>query len=228
MSIWTRITKALSALAKGQGLAAIFDNQAKPPEKSVAFTIAVIALGAKMAKADGEVTRDEVIAFRQIFQIAPEDEVQAARVFNLAREDVAGYELYASNIGKMFEKDNEILLNLIEGLFHISMADGHYHPSEDMFIRNVSDIFGLTPPTLNCLRSRYVPGAAPDPFSVLNIGHDAKLSEIRTAWKLLVKEAHPDNLIAQGLPEEAVALATTRLVTINRAWEDIQSMPFLD
>jgi DnaJ like chaperone protein len=89
MSIWTRIADALSALASGEGLSALFDRLRPPPEKSVAFTIAVIALGAKMAKADGEVTRNEVAAFRQVFAIPPGEEANAARVFNLARQDVA-------------------------------------------------------------------------------------------------------------------------------------------
>ncbi|MEO1919765.1 MAG: molecular chaperone DjiA [Paracoccaceae bacterium] len=222
MSIWTRISEALSALAKGEGLSAIFENLKRPPEKSVAFTIAVIALGAKMAKADGKVTRDEVIAFRQVFQIPPEDEANAGRLFDLARTDVAGYEFYATKIGKMFEGDSAILRDLVEGLFHISMADGHYHPSEDAFIEDVSRIFGLPSQLFTCLRSRYVPGAAPDPYSVLEIEHDADLSGARKAWKRLVREAHPDNLIARGLPSEAIALANTRLITINNAWAEIQ------
>src|SRR6056297_1152633 len=102
MSIWTRISEAVSALAKGEGLSAVFDRLRSPPERSVAFTIAVLALGAKMAKADGLVTRDEVTAFREVFQIAREDEEGAARVFNLARQDVAGYEEYAARIKRMF------------------------------------------------------------------------------------------------------------------------------
>lgn len=222
MSIWTRISEALSALAKGEGLSAIFENFKSPPEKSVAFTIAVIALGAKMAKADGEVTRDEVIAFRQVFQIPPEDEAQAGRLFDLARTDVAGYDVYAAKIGRMFEDDSTILRDLIEGLFHISMADGHYHPAEDAFIEDVSHIFGMPPQVFTCLRSRYVPGAAPDPYSVLEIGHDADLDAARKAWKRMVREAHPDNLMARGLPAEAIALANTRLITINNAWDEIQ------
>ena len=96
MSLWTRITEALAALASGESLAQVFDRLRTPPERSVAFTIAVIGLGAKMAKADGQVTRDEVAAFREVFQIAGEDEAQAARVFNLARQDIAGYEVYAA------------------------------------------------------------------------------------------------------------------------------------
>ncbi len=224
MSIWTRISEALSALAKGEGLSAVFENLTRPPEKSVAFTIAVIALGAKMAKADGRVTRDEVVAFRQIFHVNPEDEEQAARVFNLARQDVAGYRSYAEKIARMFRDDKSILQDLVEGLFHISMADGHYHPKEDEFIAEVARIFGLPDKLFTCLRSRYVPGAEPDPYSVLNVSHDAKLIDIRKAWKKLVREEHPDNLHARGLPDEAIALANTRLRTINSAWEEIQKM----
>ena len=92
MSIWTRISDALAALAKGEGLSDVFERLRTPPQRSVAFAIAVIALGAKMAKADGQVTRDEVTAFREVFQIARDDETGAARVFNMARTDVAGYQ----------------------------------------------------------------------------------------------------------------------------------------
>ena len=100
MSIWTRIYEALAALATGEGLGTILDRlrTGPAPERSVGFTIAVIALGAKMAKADGEVTRGEVVAFRQIFEIPPEDEAHAARVFNLARQDVAGFDVYARKV----------------------------------------------------------------------------------------------------------------------------------
>ena len=98
MSIWSRISEALSALTQGEGLSSVFDKLRSPPERRVAFAIAVVALGAKMAKADGQVTRDEVTAFREVFHIAAQDEAGAARVFNLARQDVAGFEEYASRI----------------------------------------------------------------------------------------------------------------------------------
>ena len=113
MSIWTRISEALSALTAGEGLSAVFDRLRSPPERSVAFTIAVIALGAKMAKADGLVTRDEVTAFREVFLIAREDEANAARVFNMARTDVAGYRDYAASVSRMFEGDRRVLSDLV-------------------------------------------------------------------------------------------------------------------
>ncbi len=222
MSIWQRISDALSALAKGEGLSAIFDRLRTPPERSVAFTIAVISLGAKMAKADGRVTRDEVRAFREIFHIPPGDEAAAARVFNLARQDIAGFEVYAARIGRMFEGDGPVLENLMEGLFHIAISDGSYTGDEDRFLAQVAERFGLNDTTFRAIRARQVPGAAPDPYTVLGVSPDTPLPEIRREWRRLVRETHPDRLIARGVPEEAVKLATRRLAAINSAWEEVQ------
>lgn len=153
MSIWKRISDALSALTSGEPLSEIFDRLRTPPERSVAFTIAVIALSAKMAKADGQVTRDEVTAMREVFQIAREDEAGAARVFNLARRDVAGFEDYALRIRRMFENSDACLCDLMEGLFHIAMADGTYHPAENDFLAQVAEIFGLEEHDFRALRA---------------------------------------------------------------------------
>ena len=220
MSIWTRISDAVSALAKGESLSQVFDRLRTPPEKTVAFTIAVIALSAKMAKADGLVTRDEVMAFREVFSIPAEDEAGAARVFNLARQDVAGFEEYARRIRSMFGQDKGTLCDLMEGLFHIAMADGRYHPGEDAFLSEVADIFELPEGSFRRLKSRFVPDAKPDPFDVLGVDPDMSLDEIRAVWRKLVRDSHPDVMIARGVPEEAVKLSERRLIDINRAWEE--------
>lgn len=221
MSLWSRISDALSALAQGESLTAVFDRLRTRPERSVAFAIAVIALGAKMAKADGQVTRDEVTAFREVFQIANEDEAGAARVFNLARTDVAGFQDYARRIGRMFEDDPKTLCDLMEGLFHIAMADGFYHPGENRFLEEVAAIFGVPDHKFRALRARFVPDARPDPYTVLGVPPDTPLPEIRRAWRTLVRETHPDSMMARGVPQEAVKLAEKRLIDINRAWDDI-------
>ena len=223
MSIWTRIAQALSALASGEGLSALFDRLRPPPEKTVAFTIAVIALGAKMAKADGEVTRNEVAAFRQVFAIPPGEEANAARVFNLARQDVAGFDAYARKIKAMFREDSRVLVDLMEGLFHISVADGSWHPQEEAFLREVAEIFGVGDRCFRSLQARFVPGAEPDPYDVLGIAPDASVTEARAAWKQAVRDSHPDRMLARGVPAEAVKLAEQRLVAINTAWEKISS-----
>ena len=222
MSIWTRSSEVIAALAKGESLSDVFERLKTPPERSVAFAIAVISLAAKMAKADGQVTRDEVRAFREVFYIAPEDEKAAARVFNLAREDVAGYAFYARKIGRMFSDDKLMLENLLEGLFHIAIADGDYSDLEDEFLQNVAVEFGLTEAIFRCLRARNVEGAVPDPYTILGVTADMPISDIRRRWRELVRETHPDVLMSHGLPEEAIKMATQRLHTINEAWEEIQ------
>lgn len=221
MSLWTRITEAIAALRNSEGLGAVFEKLTAPPERSVAFAIAVIALGAKMAKADGAVTRAEVTAFREVFFIARADEKRAAQVFNLARQDSAGYESYARAIARMFADDRKTLEDLIEGLLHISMADGGYHPAEDEFLLRVAELFGIPLSVFQHLRARYVPNAFADPYSVLGVTPDMNLDAIKVHWRELVRESHPDRLIARGLPEEAVKLATARLAAINRAWDEI-------
>src|SRR6056297_1732561 len=157
MSLWTRISDAIAALAKGEGLSSVFEKLRSPPERSVAFTIAVIALSAKMAKADGLVTRDEVTAFRDVFHIPPEEERNAARVFNLARQDVAGFEEYAARIARMFRDAPETLCDLVEGLLHIAVADGVYDPREDAFLGRVAEIFGIGRDRFRAMRARFVP-----------------------------------------------------------------------
>lgn len=223
MSIWTRIADALAALAKGEGLSTVFDRLRTPPERSVGFTIAVIALGAKMAKADGQVTRDEVTAFREVFAIPAEEEGNAARIFNLARQDVAGFDQYAGKIATMFGPGSPALVDLMEGLFHIAMADGEFHPHEDTFLREVARIFGVDERCFRSLLTRFVPDAPRDPYDVLRVPHDAPLAEVRAAWRQAVRDSHPDRMRARGLPDEALKMAEQRLIDVNRAWEEIQA-----
>jgi len=224
MSIWTRIAAALSALAAGESLSAVFDLVRGAPEKSVGFTIAVIALGAKMAKADGTVTRDEVTAFRRVFSIPEGEEEHAAHVFNLARQDVAGFDAYARKIRAMFGPgDDELLMDLLEGLFHIAMSDGLYHPAEDAFLSEVARIFGVEERRFHGLRARLVEGAPRDPYDVLGVSPDTPLRAIRKAWRQAVKDSHPDAMVARGVPEEAVDLATRRLIAVNAAWDEISA-----
>ena len=222
MSLWSRILDALARLAPGERLSQLFERSATPPERSVAFTIAVIALGAKMAKADGQVTRDEVAAFREVFHIPRAEEANAARVFDLARTDVAGFEEYAARIARMFEDDSPTLRDLIEGLFHIALADGEYHPAEDDFLHRVAAIFHLSEREFRSLRARFADGEG-DPWAVLGVDPDTPLEDVRRAWRRAVRDTHPDAVMARGLPEEAVKLAEKKLIAVNRAWERVQA-----
>jgi len=221
MSIWKRISDALAVLAQGEGLSAVFEKLRTPPERTIGFTIAVIALGAKMAKADGLVTRDEVTAFRQVFHIPASETQNAARVFDLARKDVAGFDLYAARIRDMFGEGHQALVDLLEGLFYIAVADGRYHPNENVFLEEVARIFGVQSRDFVNMRARFVPDENPDPYCVLGIEPNADTETVRQAWRALVREYHPDRMIARGVPEEAVKLAEKRLIQANWAYEKI-------
>lgn len=221
MSIWKRISDALTALAQGEGLSAVFEKLRTPPERTIGFTIAVIALGAKMAKADGLVTRDEVTAFRQVFHIPASETQNAARVFDLARNDVAGFDIYAARIRDMFGAGHQALIDLLEGLFYIAVADGRYHPNENVFLEEVARIFGVQSRDFVNMRARFVPDENPDPYCVLGIEPNADAETVRQAWRALVREYHPDRMIARGVPEEAMKLAEKRLIQANWAYEEI-------
>ncbi|NDR56015.1 molecular chaperone DjiA [Aliiruegeria sabulilitoris] len=221
MSLWSRISAALSALSSGEPLSEVFSRLRTPPEKSVAFAIAVIALGAKLAKADGAVTRDEVRAFREVFVIPPDEEANAARVFNLARQDVAGFDVYAHSIARLFDDGHDALRDLMEGLFHIATADGSYHEAENAMLMEVAAIFGLSDREFRSLRARCVRDTDPDPYEVLGVTPEMPMDEIRRVWRQAVRDSHPDVMIARGVPEEAIRMAEQRLIAINRAWEEI-------
>lgn len=221
MTLWERIGEALSALVAGEPLSAVLERFRGTPERSVAFTIAVIALGAKIAKADGQVTRAEVATFRRIFAIAPEEEDNASHVYNLARQDVAGFDAYARKVAAMFPSGDAVLADLLEALFHIALSDGIYHEGEDDYLAEVAAIFGLDAHAFRMLKARFVEGTARDPWEVLGVSPAEGIGAARKAWRKAVRENHPDALVARGLPREAVKLAEGRMVDINAAWAQI-------
>lgn len=222
MSIWTRIAEALSSIGESVGafLQSIVNRNPTPPEKSVAFTIGMIGLGAKMAKADGVVTEDEIRAFKQVFHIPDGELAAVARVFNLAKQDVAGYETYAKQIAKLFEARSAVLEDVLDGLFHIAKADNAFHPGEHGFLAKVAAIFGFSDADFARIRARHV-NVPDDPFLILGLPADATPEAVRKRYRDLVREHHPDRHIAAGVPEEMIELATSRLQKINEAYDRI-------
>ena len=121
----------------------------------------------------------------------------------------------------MFQDDPDTLCDILEGLFHIALADGFYHPSEAEFLHDVSQVFGQSEQQFQCLRSRFVSDAPRDAYEILGASPEQSFERIRSAWRRLVRDNHPDVMIARGVPEEAIKLAQKRMSDINRAWDDI-------
>lgn len=209
---WQRIADRLAALI-GTRRAVV------PPERSVAFTIGVIALGAKMAKADGRVAREEVAAFRRIFKIPRTEERHAARVFDLAREDVAGFELWAERLARLFPAGDPVLVDVLDGLYVIATAGGHaLDVAEQDFLDEVARIFGIAAEDHAAIRASRLPDACCPPCEVLGIAPGTPLAEAQVRYRELIRENHPDRALGHGLPPEAVRLAESRTRAINAAW----------
>ena len=223
MSIWQTITEAISSV--GDSLLTVLSRitgqpRERDPQSSVAFTIGMIALGAKMAKADGVVTSDEVTAFKQVFEVQPEELANVARVFNLAKQDVAGYEAYARQVARLFSGRPEVLEDVMDGLFHIAKADGVVRDEELAYLASVADIFGLAH-RFRCIKARHIKADENDPYEILGIEPCALDDEVRQHYRRLVRDNHPDKHIAAGVPEELIAIATDRLAAINSAYETV-------
>lgn len=218
MSIWQRIAGTMQGV--GDTVSGYFGSTT-PPEKSVAFTIGMIALGAKMAKADGAVTSDEVAAFGQVFQVPEKDYAAVQRVFDLAKQDVAGFESYAKQVAALFVPGSDMLENVLDGLFHIAKADGAVHEDELAFLGQISELFGFDAKAFSRIRSRHVL-IAEDPYEILGVSRSMAFEDIRKAHRKLVRELHPDKHVASGMPEELVLIATERLARINEAFDRIK------
>jgi DnaJ like chaperone protein len=230
MSIWTRlgeIVSRVSGTALSNALEVVRTLFAGDPElrRRVAFSVAMIALSAKMAKADGIVTQNEIRAFRQIF-LVPENEARnVARLYDIAKQDIAGYEIYAERLAGMCGSGHPncaMLEDILDGLFHIAKADGMVHEREVAFLRRISEIFEISPDHFESILARHAIVGEGDPYKVLGVERNASFEDIRRHYRHLVRENHPDRAIARGLPEEFVAIASTRVAALNAAYETIE------
>ena len=225
MSIWGKIAGAGVGLAVGGPLGALLGAVAGHvvidralQDSEVVFTVALIALSAKMAKADGEVSDSEIRAFEEIFKIPPGEAKNVARVYKVAQQDVAGFEAYARQVARIYQDKPAVLEDVLDALFHIAKADGLVHPQELEYLRTVADIFGFSEIEFARIRASHLGQEKGDPYLVLGITPDISDEDLKKAYRRLVRENHPDTLIARGVPQELVTIANEKLAAINVAY----------
>ena len=229
MSIWQLLRRVTASATSGVGsmVEAVRTVFGGNPDlrRRVAFSVAMIALSAKMAKADGIVTHDEVRAFQQIFEVPASERRNVARLYDLAKADVAGFEAYAQRMAGLCGSGHAncaMLEDILDGLFHIAKADGLLHEREGLFLHRVAQIFRIEESHYQSILARHAYLGEADPWLILGIERDSPFDEVKKRYRKLVAANHPDKLLARGLPEEFIKIATTRIAAINAAYEMIE------
>lgn len=229
MSLWASLQSLIGQATSGAGaaLGALVDRLRnlvgdEEQRRQVAFTVAMIGLSAKMAKADGVVTSEEIDAFRDLVEFPQNEAENVARLYNLAKQDVAGFDAYARKIASLFQGEDAILEDILDGLFHIAMADGVLHDREAAYLQTVAGEFGMDEVEYKRVRARHVFEGDLDPYAVLGVDTNLPYDEVRQVYRRLVAENHPDRLIARGVPQEFIKIASERLAAINAAFDQIE------
>jgi DnaJ like chaperone protein len=231
VSVWQRLGALVGSISERTGVAGSLANALDPDRwlpggRDAAFTLALIALSAKMAVADGVVTVSERRAFERTVEIPAGIERQVGKLFEMAQQDIAGYEAYARKIRRLFIGSPDTLEHVLDGLFYIASADGLIHEAELGYLKRVSDIFGFDEARFEQLTAQHVLfDRDTDPYTVLGLAPGADRKEVRRVYRMLVAEHHPDRLIAKGVPEELIEIATGRMAAINDAYNRITRRP---
>ena len=236
MSVWGKFIVSATGFALGGPIGALIGVVAghaidkikakhKLPEehalKQIGFTVGVIVLSAKMAKADGKVTKEEIIAFKDKISV-PEKEIKnVARLWDQAKKTTDGFEVYAQQICQLLGKNSSVLEELLNLLIIIAKADGKITKPEILYLKQVSFIFGFSIEKFERIYSSSL-GKTSDPYQILGVTRDTPFLEIKNKWKILATNHHPDKLIAQGLPIDFIEKTTHRLQEINNAWDIIK------
>ena len=188
------------------------------------FALSLIVLSAKLSKADGQVSKEELVAVKDKLKI-PEHEIeQVGKIFNKAKEESAGYEPYAQQIAQIYKGNLNVLEEVINILFYIAESDGEISSSEFIMIKNISKIFGLTEVQLNSIKESRKGSDKLNPYIVLESNPSDDLQTIRKRYLNLSKENHPDLLLSKGVPKEVIDESKNKMRAINSAWDQIQKL----
>ena len=208
-----RISKARSTL-----------RQSSFQQPQQIFAISLIVLSAKLSKADGQVSKEEIAAIKDKLKIPKSEMAQVGKIFNKAKEESAGYEEYAKQIAQIFGNNINVLEEVINILFYVAEADGVVSKSEEIMIEDIAKIFGLSHTQYSGIKESRKSSDKLNPYLVLESSPNDNLQTIRKRYLKLSKEHHPDLLMSKGVPEEMIAESKNKMRAINAAWDQIQKL----
>jgi DnaJ like chaperone protein len=218
MGFWRKIA---GIAARGVDEADCPDCPPGPPGEDPAFSTAVTALGAKLAKADGRADASEFAAFAQAFQPTGGAERDVRRLYDLARQTTLGFEVYARRLAKRYRNCPQLLEDVLDGLFHIAKSDGAITDAEMSYLEAVCEHFGMSQLTFRRLSAIHLGRPQDDPYAVLDLPHDAPDEVVRRTWKAALSASHPDRAVSRGLPAEFIEVAEAKSAAINAAYDAI-------
>ena len=241
MSIWGRLFGGAAGFALGGPIGAIlgvmagsaFDkkkrrsfnySQISQDQKQQIFTISFIILSAKLAKSDGQVTNDEIQAFKEKFNIPKTELNKVGKIFNEAKKDVYGYKQIADQVGLLFSDNKLLLEEMLNNLFYIAASDGQISLKEIDLLKSISESFSFDEKTFQRIFQINLNNASSNPYKILGVSRNETDQEIRKKWIELNKEHHPDNLIAKGMPTEFIDRSNKELAAINLAYDKIKDI----
>ena len=248
MSIWGKLIGGATGMALGGPIGAILGIAAghgvdkvrkiddfkrhqkfSSDQKEQIFATSVIALSAKLAKADGNISKSEILAFKKIFEFPKEDEKDISEIFNSAKENIDDYKEIAKQVFEVFREDKSLLLELLNSLFLIAYADGNLHSNEEIMLLEISKIFNFSKQEFESIYNIYDFKKTKEShiltksYKILGLEENSSLEEVSIKYKTLVKEYHPDRLQGLGLPKEFIDLANQKLMAINKAYNEIKN-----
>ena len=188
------------------------------------FALSLIILSAKLSKADGHVSKEELIAVKEKLQIPDSEIDQVAQIFNKAKDESTGYEPYAKQIAEIFKGNINVLEEVINILFYIAEADGHVSSDEEDMIANIAYIFGLSQKQYQSIKESRKSSDKLNPYIVLESQPTDDLQIIRKKYIKLSKEHHPDLLMSKGVPIEVINESKNKMRAINAAWDQVQKL----
>lgn len=248
MSIWGKLIGGAAGMALGGPIGAIlgiaaghgvdkvskFDTDESNKnfsndQKEQIFATSVIAISAKLAKADGKISKSEILAFKKIFEFPAEDEKAISDIFNSAKENIDDYKGIAEQVYKVFKSDRGLLFELLNSLFSIAYADGELHPKEKVMLFEIAKIFQISDNEFESLNNIFEAKISQDntsinrSYKILGLSENASLEQVSNQYRKLIKEYHPDKLQGMGLPKEFIELANQKLSAINKAYTEIKN-----
>ena len=220
-----RKTDSNNTNASGQKINGNKFSQYGENEKQLAFATGVIVIAAKLSKADGQVTQDEVKKFREVFDLNPKDEVAIGKLFNSAKKSSNGYEVYAKQLLAVFGNQQGLYIEFINSLYKIALADGDLHGNEEKMIKGIAEIFKMPSNLVESIKAQFFKSnqqynISDDYKALLSEPNDSD-EEVKKKYYKLAKEYHPDTLVSKGLPDEFLKFANERLSSINESYDRI-------